>query len=74
MHCESLLEYMLVNFRWVFVVFFLMPCTVLGKIWTVYEKSLWSSYSGLDHEKNVKNIQREVRKSVSKIIDFDYNK
>lgn len=62
MQSESLLEYVLVNCRWVFVVCFLLPCTVVGKIWTVYEKSLWSRRSGLDHEKNVKNIQREVKK------------
>ncbi|CAI6345117.1 unnamed protein product [Macrosiphum euphorbiae] len=61
MRSESLLEYLLVNFRWVFVVFFLLPCTVLGKIWSVFEKSLWSRHTGLEHEKNLSHVQRQIR-------------
>lgn len=61
MRCESSLEYVLVNYRYVFVVFFLLPCTVLGKIWSVFEKNfLWSRHSGLDHEKNVNVVRRQV--------------
>ncbi|KAF0770419.1 delta(24)-sterol reductase-like isoform X1 [Aphis craccivora] len=61
MQTESFLEYVLINYRWVFVIFFLLPCTVLGKIWSVFEKSLWSRHSGLKHEKNLSNIQRQIR-------------
>ncbi|XP_022169098.1 delta(24)-sterol reductase-like isoform X1 [Myzus persicae] len=61
MRSESLLEYVLVNYRWVFVVFFLLPCTVLGKIWSIFEKSLWSRHTGLEHEKNLSHIQRQIK-------------
>ncbi|KAE9525143.1 hypothetical protein AGLY_014557 [Aphis glycines] len=64
MHSDTLTEYVLVNYRWVFVVFFLLPCTVLGKIWAVFEKKSWSRRrrsTGLDHEKKVEDIQCEVR-------------
>jgi len=62
MHSESIIEYVLVNFRWVFVVLFLLPCTVVGKVWATFEKNLWSRrrLTGLDHEKKVQNIQCEV--------------
>lgn len=62
MKSESLLEYLMVNFRWVFVIFFLMPCTVLGKVWSIIEKILWSHYSGLNHDQNLKVIQQQVSK------------
>lgn len=62
MKSESLLEYLVVNFRWVFVIFFLMPCTVIGKVLSIVEKSLWSHYSGLNHDKNLKVIQKQVSK------------
>ncbi|XP_022165328.1 delta(24)-sterol reductase-like isoform X3 [Myzus persicae] len=63
MHSNSLMEYVLVNFRWVFVVFFLLPCTMMGKVWATFEKNAWSRRrsTGLDHEKKVENIQCEVR-------------
>lgn len=63
MHSDTLTEYMLVNYRWVFVVFFLLPCTVLGKMWAVFEKNSWSRRrrsTGIDHKKKVENIQCEV--------------
>lgn len=63
MKSDSLLEYLVVNFRWVFVIFFIMPCTVLGKVMSIIEKSLWLHDSGLNHDKNLKVIQKQVSKN-----------
>jgi len=41
---------------------------VLGKIWSVFENSLWMPSSGSNHGKNLKIIQNQViAKSVKKI-------
>lgn len=62
MNSETLLEYVLANYRWVFVVFFVLPFTVVGKIWAISQQFLWSYDSRSDHEKNVKNIQHKASK------------
>ena len=60
---DSLLEYILVNYRWVFVIFFLLPLSLLfevfsyGRNWIVFNLST----APRQHGKKVREVQRQVR-------------
>ena len=58
----SVLEYALVNYRWVFVVFFLMPLSVLFDIF--YHLRNWIIFNLNSaperHDERVKYVQKQV--------------
>ncbi|XP_050425506.1 delta(24)-sterol reductase-like [Adelges cooleyi] len=59
---DTVFEYVMINYRWVFVCLFLLPCTVLGKLWSVWEMRTGAVYTDGDrHRENVKKIQRRIR-------------
>lgn len=60
MDIETVLEHFLFNYRWVFVCLFLLPCTVLGKIWSIWETYGGAHYDRGHHDDNVKKIQQQV--------------
>ncbi|XP_015607446.1 delta(24)-sterol reductase isoform X2 [Cephus cinctus] len=60
---DSLFEYVLINYRWIFVIFFLLPLSLLFEIfnctrnWIVFKLSS----APKQHEKKVRNIQRQIK-------------
>ncbi|KAG6450583.1 hypothetical protein O3G_MSEX006671 [Manduca sexta] len=60
---ESLLEYLLVEYRWIFVLFILLPMSAVGKVWSTirnYVVFIMNSAPKM-HDQKVKEVQRQIK-------------
>jgi predicted PilT family ATPase len=70
--CDGLIEYILINYRWVFVCFFLLPASLLyeiynyGRNWIVVKLNSAPKL----HDRKVKNVQKQVSKDYSHLIKY----
>ncbi|XP_050529828.1 delta(24)-sterol reductase-like isoform X4 [Daktulosphaira vitifoliae] len=62
MDIEIFLENFLFNYRWVFVCLFVLPCTILGKAWSIWETFGGARYDRGHHNDNVKKIQQHIKR------------
>uniref|UniRef100_A0A1B6C4R1 Delta(24)-sterol reductase n=2 Tax=Clastoptera arizonana TaxID=38151 RepID=A0A1B6C4R1_9HEMI len=67
MKTEGLLEYLLFHYRWVFVCFFLLPCTILYDLYSLFKKYVVTNTRTLltEHNLKVKHIQKQVKEWIS---------
>jgi len=69
---DRLIEYILINYRWVFVCFFLLPASLLyeiynyGRNWIVFKLNSAPKL----HDRKVKNVQKQVSKDYSQWIKY----
>jgi len=65
--CSSMFEYILINYRWVFVILFLMPISVCyDMIWYLRSYVVFKMNSAPHkHDEKVKNVQRQVQEWIT---------
>lgn len=61
---DRAIEYILINYRWVFVCFFLLPVSLLYEIYNYGRNWIIVKLNSAPklHDKKVKNVQKQVRK------------
>lgn len=61
--CENLTEYILINYRWVFVCLFLLPVSFFYDLWLYLRNWLVFQLTSApkQHNKKVRDVQRQVR-------------
>lgn len=64
MQTDSLLEFLLVEYRWVVVVTCLLPLSLLWKVWSTVRNYVVFKMNSApkNHDKKVKEIQKQIRK------------
>ncbi|RZF41100.1 hypothetical protein LSTR_LSTR002732 [Laodelphax striatellus] len=63
MNLERTLEYVLHRYRWIFVCFFLLPCSFLYDIYVVLRNWIHfcSKDASIEHQYKVKHVQKQVK-------------
>lgn len=59
---ESLFEYVLIHYRWVFVCLFLLPASFLFDIWLYFRNWIVFKLTSApqQHEAKIRNVQKQV--------------
>lgn len=59
---EGIVEYILINYRWVFVCFFLLPISFVYDIWFYFRNYIVFALSSApkQHDNKVKRVQKQV--------------
>jgi hypothetical protein len=62
---DEALEYILINYRWVFVCFFLLPASFLYEVYNYWRNWIVVTLNSApkQHDKKVKNVQKQVSES-----------
>jgi predicted PilT family ATPase len=69
---DRLIEHILINYRWVFVCFFLLPASLLYEIYSYGRNWIVVKLNSAPklHDKKVKNVQKQVSKDYSQWIKY----
>ena len=69
---DRIIEYILINYRWVFVCFFLLPASLLYEIYNYGRNWIIVKLNSAPklHDRKVKKVQRQVSKDNSQWIKY----
>lgn len=66
-NCESITEYILIHYRWVFVCIFLLPISFLYDLWSYFRNLIVFKLTSApkQHDNKVKHVQKQIRQWAS---------
>jgi predicted PilT family ATPase len=69
---DKVIEYILINYRWVFVCFFLLPASLLYEIYNYGRNWIIVKLNSAPklHDRKVKNVQKQVSKGCGQWIKY----